>query len=54
MNALQKDSCLVRSDAIPISIKDPKLTVKARKGVTLPKPKAGKIKKASLYLEYSF
>ncbi|HXD32794.1 MAG TPA: hypothetical protein VN643_16845 [Pyrinomonadaceae bacterium] len=54
MDALRKDSCLLRSDAIPITIKDPKLTVKARQGVTLPKPKVGKIKKASLYLEYSF
>ena len=54
MDALRKDSCLLRSDAIPITIKDPKQTVKARKGVTLPKPKVGKIKKANLYLEYSF
>lgn len=54
MEALDKDSCLVRSDAIPISIKDLKLSIKARKGVTLPKPKVGKIMKTNLYLEYSF
>lgn len=54
MDALAKGSCLVRSDAIPISLKDPKLSVAARKGVKLPKPKAGKIRKTNLYLEYSF
>jgi hypothetical protein len=54
MDALGKGSCLVRSDAIAISIKDPKLSVAARKGVKLPKPKVGKITKTSLYLEYSF
>ncbi|HVI70076.1 MAG TPA: hypothetical protein VM656_01145 [Pyrinomonadaceae bacterium] len=54
MDALGKGSCLVRSDAIPISIKDPKLSVAARKGVKLPKPKVGKITKTNLYLEYSF
>ena len=54
MDTLLKDSCLVRSDAIPISVKDPKLSVKARKGVTLPKPKVGKITKTNLYIEYSF
>ena len=54
MDALAKGSCLVRSDAIPISLKDPKLSVAARKGVKLPKPKAGKITKTNLYLEYSF
>jgi hypothetical protein len=54
MDALHKDSCLVRSDAIPISITNPKLSVKARKGVTLPKPKVGKITTTNLYLEYSF
>ena len=54
MDALDKGSCLVRSDAIPISIKDPKLSVAARKGVKLPKPKVGKITKTNLYIEYSF
>lgn len=54
MDALAKGSCLVRSDAIPISIKDPKLSVAARKGVRLPKPQAGTIKKTNLYIEYSF
>jgi hypothetical protein len=54
MDALAKGSCLVRSDAIPISIKDPKLSIAARKGVKLPTPKAGKITKTNLYIEYSF
>ena len=54
MDALAKGSCLVRSDAIPISIKDLKLSVAARKGVKLPKPQAGTIKKTNLYIEYSF
>jgi hypothetical protein len=52
MDALAKGSCLVRSDAIPISIKD--LSVAARKGVKLPTPKAGKITHTNLYIEYSF
>lgn len=55
MDALAKGSCLVRSDAIPISIKDPALAVAARKGVKLPKlTTGGSIKKTNLYLEYSF
>ena len=54
MDALAKGSCLVRSDAIPISVKDPALKVAAREGVKLPKPQEGTIKKTSLYLEYSF
>jgi beta-lactamase superfamily II metal-dependent hydrolase len=54
MDALATGSCLIRSDAIPISIKNPELSVAARKGVTLPKPKSGSIKKTSLYIEYSF
>jgi hypothetical protein len=54
MDALLKDSSLIRSDAIPISIKDPKLSVNARKGVTLPKLKVGKLTKTNLYIEYSF
>jgi len=54
MDALAKGSCLVRSDAIPISIKNPALSVEARKGVKLPKPKTGSIKKTNLYIEYSF
>ena len=54
MDALLKDSSLVRSDAIPISLKDPKLSVKARAGVTLPRLKVGKITKTNLYIEYSF
>jgi hypothetical protein len=58
MDVLEKDSCLVRSDAIPITITDPetkkKKTIAARKGVSLPKPKVGKLSKATLYLEYAF
>jgi hypothetical protein len=54
MDALAKGSCLVRSDAIPISVKDPALKVTAREGVKLPKPQEGTIKKTNLYLEYSF
>jgi len=54
MDALLKDSSLIRSDSIPISIKDPKLSVKARTGVTLPRLKVGKITKTNLYIEYSF
>jgi beta-lactamase superfamily II metal-dependent hydrolase len=58
MEVLEKDSCLVRSDAIAINITDAatkKLkTIAARDGVKLPKPKVGKLSKARLYLEYSF
>lgn len=58
MNVIGKGSCLIRSDAIPITFKDAKtnksVTVKARAGVTLPKPKVGKISKTKLYLEYTF
>jgi hypothetical protein len=58
MEVLEKDSCLVRSDAIAINITDAttkKLkTIAARDGVKLPKPKVGKLREARLYLEYSF
>jgi len=54
MDALAKGSCLVRSDAIAISVKDPAVSVAARKGVKLPTPDAGKITKTNLYIEYSF
>lgn len=57
MEVLHADSCLVRSDAIAITITDAdkkKKTIAARKGVELPKPKVGKLSKAELYLEYSF
>ena len=58
MDVLGADSCLVRSDAIAITITDAetskKKTIAARKGVTLPKPKVGKISTADLYLEYAF
>jgi len=58
MKALEDGSWLVRSDSIPITITDAETNkskiIKARKGVSLPKPKVGKIKTAKLYLEYSF
>jgi hypothetical protein len=58
MKVLSDGSCLLRSDSIPITFTDPdtnkKITVKARKGVKLPKPKVGKIRAAKLYLEYTF
>lgn len=58
MEVLEKDSCLVRSDAIAIDITDAatnrKKTIAARDGVKLPKPKVGKLSKARLYLEYEF
>jgi hypothetical protein len=56
MKALGDGSCLVRSDAIPITISDgqKKKVIQPTKGVTLPTPKVGKINKADLYIEYSF
>jgi hypothetical protein len=58
MEVLHADSCLVRSDAIAITITDAKTnkktTVNARKGVELPKPKVGKLRQSDLYLEYAF
>jgi beta-lactamase superfamily II metal-dependent hydrolase len=58
MKVLKDGSCLLRSDAIPISFTDADsqktVTIKARKGVTLPKPKTGKVRAAKLYLEYTF
>ena len=58
MKVLSDGSCLLRSDSIPITFTDPdtnkKIVVKARKGVKLPKPKVGKIRKSKLYLEYMF
>lgn len=59
MKVIEKGSCLIRSDAIPITFTDPKtnkqVTVKARAGVKLPDPpKGSKINKTKLYLEYSF
>ena len=58
MKVLSDGSCLLRSDSIPITFTDadtgkPK-TIKARKGVSLPKPKLGKVRAAKLYLEYTF
>jgi len=58
MEVLDKDSCLVRSDAIPITITDAETSTKkviaARKGIKLPRPKVGKLSKSKLYLEYAF
>lgn len=58
MDVIKKGSWLIRSDAIPITFKDPKtnkqVKVNARDGVTLPEPKVGKINKTKLYLEYTF
>ena len=58
MKVLRDGSCLLRSDSIPITFTDTdtqkKVTIKARKGVQLPKPKTGKVRAAKLYLEYTF
>lgn len=56
MEVLAADSCLVRSDAIAITVTDgeSKKLIAARKGVKLPRPKVGKLSKAKLYLEYAF
>jgi hypothetical protein len=54
MDALSSGSCLVRSDAIPIKLKNPDIERPVGKGVKLPKPKVGKLRKAKLYIEYSF
>jgi hypothetical protein len=58
MKVLSDGSCLLRSDSIPISFTDADtqktVTIKARKGVKLPKPKTGKVRAARLYLEYTF
>jgi hypothetical protein len=58
MKVLSDGSCLLRSDSIPITYTDPdtkeEITVEARDGVKLPKPKIGKVRKSKLYLEYSF
>lgn len=58
MDVIGKGSCLLRSDAIPITFTDAetgkKVVVKSREGVKLPKPKVGKINKNKLYLEYEF
>jgi hypothetical protein len=58
MDELNKGSCLVRSDSIPITFTDRKTneqkTVKPTDGVKFPKPKAGKLRKTKLYIEYAF
>jgi beta-lactamase superfamily II metal-dependent hydrolase len=57
MKALADGSSLIRSDSFPISVTSPKKkTIKPARGVDtkLPKPKVGKLRKANLYIEYSF
>ena len=58
MDELNKGSCLVRSDSIRITFTDRKTneetTVDATDGVTFPTPKAGKLTKTKLYIEYAF
>jgi hypothetical protein len=58
MDELNKGSCLVRSDSIPITFTDRKTneqkTVNPTDGVTLPKPKVGTLTKTKLYIEYAF
>jgi len=58
MDELNKGSCLVRSDSIPITFTDKNTnqqkTINATDGVTLPKPKAGKLTTTKLYIEYAF
>lgn len=58
MEELHKGSCLVRSDSIAITFTDgttsKKKTIDSTKGVTFPKPKAGKLTKEKLYIEYAF
>lgn len=58
MDELNKGSCLVRSDSIPITFTDRKTneqkTIKPTDGVKLPKPKVGKLTRTKLYIEYAF
>ena len=58
MDVLEKDSWLIRSDAIEITITDPETKketkIASREGVSLPEPKVGTISQSKLYLEYSF
>jgi beta-lactamase superfamily II metal-dependent hydrolase len=58
MDELNKGSCLVRSDSIPITFTDRKTneqtTIDATDGVKFPRPKAGKLTKTKLYIEYAF
>ena len=55
MKALGDASCLIRSDSFPITITKPeKKVIQSAEGVKLPKPKAGEVKVARLYIEYSF
>ena len=56
MKALSEGSCLVRSDAIEITITDghKKKKIKPTKGLELPEPEVGKLNTSNLYVEYSF
>jgi hypothetical protein len=58
MEELNKGSCLVRSDSIKITFTDrttdEEKTVDATDGVKFPRPKAGKLTKTKLYIEYAF
>jgi len=55
LDVLRKGSCLVRSDAIKVTVTTPKKKViKPAKGVKLPEPKVGELTTSPLYIEYSF
>ena len=58
MDELNKGSCLVRSDSIPITFTDRKTneqkTINPTDGVSFPKPKVGTLTKTKLYIEYAF
>ena len=58
MDELNKGSCLVRSDSIPITFTDRKTnqekTIAATDGVTLPEPRVGTLTRTKLYIEYAF
>jgi hypothetical protein len=60
MDVLSNGCCLIRSDAFPITITNPKdkedRVIQPAVGVNTkpPKPKVGKVKVANLYVEYSF
>ena len=52
MKALGDECALVRSDSFDITVSG--ASIPATDGVTVPKPKAGKLAKGNLYIEYSF
>lgn len=56
MEELHKGSCLVRSDAIEITFTDTATSKKKviKRNSELPQPKAGKLTKSKLYIEYAF